>query len=306
MFYGGFYCIFESDYPSNAMILVADSGSSRSDWMLALPDSKPLFFTTKGLNPFFVNERDIERVLQNVPEIIPYADEVSEVYFFGSGCSSPDRREIVSNALSSLFMNAFIDVEIDLVGSAYATCGTRKGYIATLGTGSDITFYDGEYIMPSRQGIGYVLGDEGSGVWLGKELVTDYLYGRMPSELSMQFAESYKITKENVIKNVYHKPMPHTYLASFAPFLSENINHPYAREMLLKGFSEYIESNIVPYMDYREYVTHFVGSIAFHFEEQLREACDRYGVQVGMILKSPIERLFEFIFQREKKYEIQI
>src|SRR5690606_11357754 len=151
------------------MILVADSGSSKSDWILALPDSKPLSFSTKGLNPFFVSEKEIERVIQNVPEIIPYIDEVSEVYFFGSGCSSPDRRELVSNALSRLFTNAFIDVEIDLIGSAYATCGDRKGYIATMGTGSDISFFDGENILPSRQGIGYVLGDEGSGVWYGKQ-----------------------------------------------------------------------------------------------------------------------------------------
>lgn len=288
------------------MILVADSGSSKSDWMLALPDSKPLSFATKGLNPFFVNEKDIERVLQNVPEIIPYADEVSEVYFFGSGCSSPDRREIVSNALSRLFVNAFIDVEIDLVGSAYATCGTRKGYIATIGTGSDFTFFDGNYITPSRQGIGYVLGDEGSGVWLGKRLVTDFLYGKMPEGLHASFAEKYRVNKEIVMKNVYHKAMPNTYLASFVPFMSEHLEHSYVNELLLVGFSEYIRTNIVPYADYREFVCHFVGSIGFHFESHLRKVCDRYGVKVGMILKSPIERLFEFIFQREKRYEIQI
>jgi glucosamine kinase len=288
------------------MILVADSGSSRSDWMLALPDSKPLSFTTKGLNPFFVNEKDIERVLKNVPEIIPYADEVSEVYFFGSGCSSPDRREIVSNALSRLFIHAFVDVEIDLVGSAYATCGTNKGFIATLGTGSDITFFDGTSILPSRHGIGYVLGDEGSGVWFGKQLITDYLYDRMPSELSLRFGEKYRINKETVIKNVYQKPMPNTYLASFAPFISDQIEHPYMEELLLKGFSEYIETDIVPYEDFMDYPCHFVGSIAYHFETHLRNVCNRYGVQVGMVLKNPIERLFDFVFQREKKYEIQL
>lgn len=288
------------------MILVADSGSSRSDWMLALPDSKPLSFTTKGLNPFFVNEKDIERVLQNVPEIIPYADEVSEVYFFGSGCSSPDRREIVSNALSRLFINAFVDVEIDLVGSAYATCGTEKGYIATLGTGSDITFFDGENILPSRQGLGYVLGDEGSGAWFGKQLITDYLYERMPTELSVRFAEKFRITKETIIKNVYLKPMPNAYLASFAPFISENIEHPYMDELLSKGFSEFIETNIMPYEDYMHFPCHFVGAIAYFFEPHLRRVCRRYGVQVGLILQSPIHRLFDFVFQREKKYEIQL
>src|SRR5690606_10987315 len=118
------------------MILVADSGSSQSDWMLALPDGERLAFTTKGLNPFFVNEKDIAKIVQNAAEILPYADQITEVYFFGSGCTSPDRREIVSNALSQLFTHAFIAVDTDLVGAAYATCGNHKGYIATLGTGS--------------------------------------------------------------------------------------------------------------------------------------------------------------------------
>src|SRR5690606_11647670 len=181
------------------MILVADSGSSRSDWMLSLPFDKPLTFTTKGLNPYFVSEKEIERVIHNVPEIMPYVKDVTEVYFFGSGCTSPDRRELVSNALSELFSEAFISVELDLLGSAYATCGNRKGYVATLGTGSDFTFYNGEDIEVSNQGVGYVLGDEGSGVWFGKSLITDYLYGKMPPDLASDFSNKYRVTKEIVV-----------------------------------------------------------------------------------------------------------
>lgn len=288
------------------MILVADSGSSKSDWRLALPDSKPLAFSTKGLNPFFVSEKEIARVIQDVPEVIPYAEEISEVYFFGSGCSSPDRREMVSNALSQLFVNAFISVETDLLGSAYATCGNRKGYIATLGTGSDVSFYDGEEVVPSKQGIGYVLGDEGSGARFGKYLITQYLYGTMPKDLAAEFGEKYKLNKENVIKNVYQRPTPNVYLASFVPFMAEHVAHPYVKDLLTTGFSEYIRTNITTLEDHKEYVCHFVGSIAFHFQEHLRPACEHYGVEVGTILKSPIEELFKFIFEREKKYEISM
>jgi glucosamine kinase len=288
------------------MILVADSGSSKSDWILALPDSKPLAFSTKGLNPFFVNEKEIERVIQNVPEIIPYIDEVSEVYFFGSGCSSPDRRELVSNALSRLFTNAFIDVEIDLIGSAYATCGDRKGYIATLGTGSDISFFDGEKVLPSKQGIGFVLGDEGSGAWFGKHLVRTFLYGSLPPELHRAFASKYGINKEQVIRQLYQKPSPNTYLASFAPFMSEHIEHPYISELLTTGFEEYVQTCIRPLPDYREYNCHFVGSIAYHFQDLLKLVCEAHGVQVGTILKSPIQELFNYIFEREKNYEITL
>lgn len=288
------------------MILVADSGSSKSDWILALPDSKPLSFSTKGLNPFFVSEKEIERVIQNVPEIIPYIDEVSEVYFFGSGCSSPDRRELVSNALSRLFTNAFIDVEIDLIGSAYATCGDRKGYIATMGTGSDISFFDGENVTPSKHGIGFVLGDEGSGAWFGKQLLTKYLYGTMPPELHMAFASKYGVSKEQVIKQLYQRASPNTYLASFAPFMSDHLEHSFIYDLLVSGFEEYVETCIRPFPDYREYNCHFVGSIAFHFQDVLKGVCEVHGVQIGKIIKSPIQDLFNYIFEREKNYEITL
>lgn len=288
------------------MILVADSGSSQSDWMLALPEAEPLSFITKGLNPFFVNEKDIAKIIQHAEEITPYADRVSEVYFFGSGCSSPDRREMVSNALSQLFTNAFISVETDLVGAAYATCGSRKGYIATLGTGSDISFFDGAEVLPTRQGMGYVLGDEGSGVWFGKQLVTKFLYGTMPVDLAGKFQSQYRINKEIVIKNVYQRATPNAYLASFAPFMGEYSKHPFVDDLLRAGFREFVITNIKPFPDYRDYVCHFVGSIAFYFEPQLREVCEQYGVKVGKVLRRPIKELFDYVVQREKNYEIQL
>ncbi len=286
------------------MILVVDSGSSKSDWKLDLPDSAPLSFSTKGLNPFFVSEKEIVRVIQEIPEIIPYADEITELYFFGAGCITPDRREMVSNALSPLFEHAFVAVENDLLGSAYATCADQKGYIATLGTGSDISFYNGDYVLPSRQGNGYVLGDEGSGTWFGKKLITSFLYGQMPKDLAEKFYEKYRITKEVVIKNVYQKERPNTYLASFAPFMSENMMHPFIDHLIRSGFDEFVKTNILPYTDFWEYECHFVGSIAYHFDLQLRDVCNENGVHVGQILKSPIEKLFHFVLEREKQYLI--
>lgn len=286
------------------MILVADSGSSQSDWMLALPDGKRLAFTTKGLNPFFVNEKDIAKIIQNADEILPHADQVTEVYFFGSGCTSPDRREMVSNALSQLFTEAFISVEADLLGAAYATCGNRKGYIATLGTGSDVSFFDGRDVLPTRQGIGYVLGDEGSGVWFGKQLITRFLYGSMPADLAIEFDAKYRLNKEIVIKNVYQRATPNAYLASFALFMAAYRDHPFIDELLKKGFTEFIKTNIKPFPDHGDYVCHFVGSVAYFFIEQLREVCEQHGVKVGKVLSRPITELFNYIVQREKDYEI--
>ncbi|MBP3943943.1 N-acetylglucosamine kinase [Sphingobacteriaceae bacterium WQ 2009] len=283
------------------MILVVDSGSSKSDWKLDLPDSSPISFSTKGLNPFFVNAKEIVRVIKEVPEILPYSNEITELYFFGAGCITPDRREIVSNALTPLFENAFISVEDDLLGSAYATCQNNKGFISTLGTGSDISFFNGEYMLPSRQGNGYVLGDEGSGTWYGKKLITQFLYGRMPKDLSDAFQETYRLTKEIVIKNVYERERPNAYLASFVPFMSQHIRHPYIDEIIREGFDEFVKTNIMSYPDFWEYECHFVGSIAYIFDLQLRDICNVNGVRVGKILKSPIDSLFDFVLEREKQ-----
>ncbi|TJZ52467.1 N-acetylglucosamine kinase [Sphingobacterium olei] len=285
------------------MILVADSGSSSSDWMLNVPDSKPLQFRTKGLNPFFMSEKDIEKVMKEVPEIIPYIDEIREVYFFGAGCVTPDRREIVSNALTNLFPHAFISVESDLLGSAYATCGHKKGYVSTIGTGSDISFFDGENLSPSHNGNGYVLGDEGSGSWFGKQLITSYLYEKMPRDLAKTFGEKYRLTKDIVIKNVYQKERANSYLASFAEFMSENRLHPFIDNLLRNGFDEYARTNVMSYPNYWEYECNFVGRIAYHFDMHLREVCELHGVRVGKILKSPIEELYEFVIQREMNYQ---
>src|ERR1700744_6386061 len=204
------------------MILVADSGSSKTDWLLALPQQETKLFKTAGLNPYFLTEKEITKILQEqAGEMIAYANEVTEIYFFGAGCSSPDRHEIVSNAISQLFPKAFVSIDSDLLGSAYATCGHEKGLCCVLGTGSNISFFDGEEIHAGKHGLGFVLGDEGAGTWFGKTLITDFLYGNMPHNISVKFNEDYHLDREVVIKNVYQKPAANTYLASFSRFLGE-------------------------------------------------------------------------------------
>lgn len=282
------------------MILVVDSGSYKSDWMLNLPDREPMRFRTRGLNPFFTNEKEIIRVIQGIEEIIPYVNEVSEIYFFGSGCTNPDRRELVSNALSEVFRFAFISVETDLIGSAYATCGKGSGYTAVLGTGSNITFFDGEQVLPTKMGLGYILADEGSGAWFGKKLITQFLYGDMPEELGVQFDKTYHINKEIIIRNVYQRPSPNTYLASFAPFLQEFKKHVYVSSLLKNGFGEFITKNVLAFPEYQQYPCHFVGSIAYYFQDELKAVCTRYNINVGKIIQQPIEELFAFIIEREK------
>ena len=281
------------------MILVADSGSSKTDWLLSIPQQEPISFKTAGLNPYFLTEKEITKIIHDqVPDMVAYADNIEEIYFFGAGCSSPDRHEIVSNAISQLFGRAFISVDSDLLGCAYATCGREKGICCVMGTGSNISFFDGENIHDGQHGLGFVLGDEGSGTWFGKALITDFLYGNMPADVSQKFDKAYSLNKEIVIKNVYQKPNANTYLASFSRFISEIKSTPYGQSLLERGLQEFIETNIKSYPEYHRYKCHFVGSIAYTFSEELTALCHQQGVKTGKIIKQPINDLMTFILKR--------
>lgn len=283
------------------MILVADSGSSKTDWLLTVSDQGTRSFLTAGLNPYFLTEKEIARIiLEQAPDMVALAAEISEIYFFGAGCSSPDRHEIVSNALSTHFNKAYISVDSDLLGCAYATCGHEKGICCVLGTGSNISFFDGEDIYDGQHGLGFVLGDEGSGTWFGKKLITDFLYGNMPYDISQQFDKAYHLNKEIVIKNVYQKPNANTYLASFSKFVSEIKATEYGHSMLVDGLVEFIETNIKSYPEYHKYKCHFVGSIAYSFSEELVSLCHLHGVKTGKIIKQPINDLMAFILKRNE------
>jgi glucosamine kinase len=281
------------------MILVADSGSSKTDWLLNISQEETQQFRTGGLNPYFLSEKEIVKVIQDqAHEMVAYAPQITEIYFFGAGCSSPDRHEIVSNAISQLFPGSYVSVDSDLLGSAYATCGHEKGLCCVLGTGSNISIFDGEDIHDGKHGLGFVLGDEGAGTWLGKTLITDFLYGNMPDDISHKFNEAYHLDKDTVIKNVYQKPAGNSYLASFARFLSGIRESEYAQTVLRNGFLEFIETNIKTYPEYNRYKCNFVGSIAFVFEDELKAICKENGIRVGKIIKQPIHDLMHFILER--------
>ncbi|GGH16993.1 N-acetylglucosamine kinase [Mucilaginibacter phyllosphaerae] len=281
------------------MILVADSGSSKTDWLLAVPGQENRAFKSSGLNPYFLTEKEIARIIQDqVPDMVALGNDITEIYFFGAGCSSPDRHEIVSNAISSLIPNAYISVDSDLLASAYATCGHEKGFCCVLGTGSNISFFDGEDIHDGQHGLGYALGDEGAGTWFGKALVTDYLYGNMPDDIHAKFKANYNLSKEDVIINVYQKPRANSYLASFSKFLSEIRKTDYAQALLHRGLQEFVDTNIKCYANYNKFKNHFVGSIAYVFADELKAVCEKNDVHIGKIIRQPINDLLEFILKR--------
>ncbi|WP_374950779.1 N-acetylglucosamine kinase [Mucilaginibacter sp.] len=283
------------------MILVADSGSSKTDWLLEIAGEEPKAFRCVGLNPYFLTEKEIVKILQEqIPELIAYAGQIDEIYFFGAGCSSPDRHEIISNALSTFFTRSYISVDSDLLASAYATCGREKGFCCILGTGSNISFFDGEDIHDGQHGLGYVLGDKGAGTAIGKILVTDFLYGRMPLDISMKFNNAYQLNKEIVIKNVYQMPRANSYLASFSKFLSDIRQTDYAQHLLRVIFQEFIDTNVKSYPQFNKFKCHFVGSVAYVFSAELNTICKENDVHVGKIIRQPINDLLEFMIKRNQ------
>jgi N-acetylglucosamine kinase-like BadF-type ATPase len=280
------------------MILVADSGSSKTDWMGYTPDG-PITFNTPGINPYFLNAQDILKLISKKKEIAGFADQIKEIYFFGAGCSSPDKHEVISNGLSMFFPHAFISVDHDLIGSAYATCGHKKGLTCILGTGSNISYYDGRTVHNGKHGLGYILGDEGSGTWFGKKLITSFLYKTMPEDLQIVFKKDYAADKETIITNVYQKSFPNTYLASFSPFMSANKEHPFIQQLLVDGFQTFIDSNIKDYPEYKALDCHFVGSIAYYYQDILRSVCQKNQIHVGKILQKPIDGIYQYVLEKE-------
>ena len=280
------------------MILVADSGSSKTDWMGYSPE-ETISFSTQGINPYFLTAQDIFKLFSKKKEVAAYADTVKEIYFFGAGCSSPDKHEVVSNGLSLFFPNAFISVDHDMIGSAYATCGDKAGLTCILGTGSNIAYFDGTTLHSGKNGLGYVLGDEGSGTWFGKKLITSYLYHQMPEDLGKIFFDEFKIDKETVVTNVYQKPFPNTYLASVSKFMADRRGHPFIDTLLREGFQEFVDTNIKDYANYASLECHFVGSIAYFYKDILTEVCAKNGIKTGKILQKPIEGIFNYILKKE-------
>ena len=281
------------------MILVADSGSTKTDWMAYTP-KKNLKFETQGLNPYFVNANDIVKIISKNKELASYANQVTEIYFFGSGCSNPDKHEIISNGLSSFFPKAFISVDHNLIGNAYATCGNKKGLCCILGTGSNIAYYDGREVFAGVHGLGYILGDEGSKTYFGKRMITSFLYKTMPVDLMDSFYKMFKIDKEIVINQIYTQPFANTYLASFSMFMKDRQCHPFIQKILHEGFQEFIDTNIKNYKNYNSLTCNFAGSIAFHYQKALKEIMAKNDLKLGVIIKKPIEGIFNYILNKEK------
>lgn len=273
--------------------LVADSGSTKTEWRLMSGKDRS-GFQSQGMSPYFLNGLQIEEIVR--AELLPQLGDVQpeEVFFYGTGCSNEQNVSMVKNSLQKVWPGASISVTHDLMAAARALCGHEPGVASILGTGSNSGYYDGKNIVKNNPGLGFILGDEGSGAFLGKKVVQYYLYHTFDDEMRFRFEEKFKVDKDQILENVYRKPLPNRYLASFTPFLSENRDHYMIENILEDGLNEFFFNHIYKYSESWTVPLHFTGSVAWHFRDILEELCNLYELQLGKVLKNPMDGLTQF------------
>ncbi len=273
--------------------LIADSGSTKTEWCL-LKGNKRNIFITHGLSPYFVNRNEIENILRE--HVLPVAAKsaVKEIYFYGTGCKNPVNIQMVKKAFNTIFPEAIVSIDNDLSGAAKALCGNDKGIACILGTGSNSCYYNGKRIIKNSPGIGYILGDEGSGAYLGKKVIQHFLYNIFDEDLHARFDTKFVTNNNEILNAVYTQPLPNRYLASFAVFLADNRGHYMIENIIEDGLDDFFTTHILKYKESYELPIHFTGSIAFGFKDILVEICKNYKLRLGTVLKSPMEGLIKY------------
>jgi N-acetylglucosamine kinase-like BadF-type ATPase len=279
-------------------MIIADSGSTKTTWRIAKDNAAFSDVSTEGINPYFQSQEDIEQIIytQLLPNIEPaWMGNTAEINFYGAGCSSPEKSGIVENAIKNCFQASMVQVNHDLLASARALLGKNKGIACILGTGSNSCVYDGNDITENIPSWGYLFGDFGSGAHIGKSLVQAYANDELDAELRKKL-ETQGVQREVVLNNAYKRPLPNRYLAGFAKLAHAHIQHPQIKKIVENCFHDFFLQQIEKYTDYKSYEVSFVGSIAFHFAEQLKQAASDRGIRMGSVLKEPISGLTNYHF----------
>ena len=273
--------------------LIADSGATKAEWCLLKNGRKKTLFT-QGISPYFLNTQQIYELIEKELKPRLRKEEIDEVYYYGTGCANPHNARSVKKALNKAFAGSKVEVTHDLMGAARALCGREKGIACILGTGSNSCYYNGKKILKNSPGLGYVLGDEGSGAYLGKKVVQYYLYGTFDDELRGRFDLTYTTNASEILENVYKKPLPNRYLAGFARFLADNRGHYMIENIIEDGLNDFYFNHLCKYRETWSLPIHFAGSIAFGFKDVLQQLCNSYEFELGKVIKAPMEGLIEY------------
>lgn len=273
--------------------LIADSGATKCEWCFINNGEKKTIFTT-GISPYFLNQEQITELLQK--ELVPQLKnaEVDEIFFYGTGLGSSGNVAIIKKVLEKLFIKAKAEVDTDLMAAARALCGSEKGLVCILGTGSNSCYYDGKKIIKNTPSLGYILGDEGSGADLGKRVLQHYLNNTFDEDLKAGFEVMFETNQMEILENIYKKSFPNRYLSCFAIFLAKNRGHYMVENILEDSFNDFFLYQLCKYSESLALPVHFTGSIAFGFQAVLEDLCGRYNFNLGKVLKSPITGLVKY------------
>ncbi len=273
--------------------IIADSGATKCQWTLILGKEKKSI-TTIGISPYFLSEEQmVDSIVKGFQKKVD-PQIIDAIYFYGTGLSNPKNVAAIKKALKKVFKNATLDIQTDLVAVARATCQTKKGVACILGTGSNTGYYNGKVIAKNSPGLGYVLGDEGSGAYLGKKVLQYYLYKTFDEELMLSFESKYKLSKDQILDAVYKQPLPNRYMASFSTFLSEHRGHYMIENIIEDGLNDFFFTHLNKLNESWLYPIYFSGSIAYVFKDVIKQLATGYELEVGKIIKSPMDGLIEY------------
>ncbi len=277
------------------MIIIADGGSTKTNWCLLNDDNKKIYFNTEGYNPYFVSkEYVVDSLRKNLPEDLQY-ENITEVNYYGAGVHNEAKASQLREAFEQIFTYSKVFVGHDLLAAARALLSDKPGFAAILGTGTNSCIYDGKDITHQIDSAAYILGDEGSGCYIGKKLLTDYLRGYMPKAVRESFWNTYKLTPDDINDHVYTKPMANRFCASFSKFVYDcTDNMEYTRNIVKTSFEDFFKNIVSGYPDYQTYEFNCIGSVAYNFRNILEEVAVEYGMKMGRIIRSPIDDLVKY------------
>ena len=274
--------------------LIADSGATKAEWCLIRNGKKKSVFT-QGISPYFFNEEKIENLLKNeLLSQLPGNLNINEIYYYGTGMRNPENVKMLEKSFRKVFNNAKIEVNDDMLAAARALNGKNKGLACNLGTGSFCCYFNGNKIAKQTPGIGFILGDEGSGAYLGKKVIQYYLYNTFDDDLRHKFDKKYNTNPVEILEIVYRKPLANRYLSSFCLFLSENRGHYMIENIIEDGLNDFFFIHLSRYKEAQTLPVHFIGGVAFGFKDVLQELCLTYNFKLGKVLKNPMQGLVEY------------
>lgn len=275
------------------MRIIADSGSTKTSWVLVAEGREPFHFNTEGFNPFYVDSAYIyQSIIQNFPTDFPF-DKVKDVFFYGAGCT-PSKSEIVIGALKKAFPSCEADVSSDLYAAAKALVGDNLNFVSILGTGTNTAVFNQGKVVYQIPSLGFLLGDEGSGAYMGRKLLSLYAKGVLKANLQQAFETYLGISQDQLVAHFYEQKLPNRFSASVVPFILEHIQEPEIYKIVYDSFNDYFKNVVVYYPDYKKYTLNVMGSIAYNFRDVLAEVASQHQMEVGKIYRSPMEGLVSY------------